>query len=204
VPPVRVYSRQQTGRPVRVVWALEEIGVPYDLTTLSVEETKQEEHLARHPLGRVPVLEIGDQSLFESTSLCLHLADEHPESGLIPPIGSPERPLVYQWAIFAMTEVEPPIVEYLVHSQSNADRAAAGVARFGTVAAVLERQLDGRAFLVGDSLTAADIVMGAVLALARLGQLLADYPNISRYLERLTTRPAFQRAAAATNALIAS
>jgi glutathione S-transferase len=201
---VRVYYRPNTGRPLRVAWTLNEIGAPYELIRVSAQEAQQPEHLARHPLGRVPVLEQDDQTLFESTSLCLHLADNYPDAELIPPIGSRDRPVVYQWTIFAMTEIEPAVVEFLVHGKTNPERAAAGAERFKTAAAVIEQALNGREFLVGGSLSVADIVTGGVLALAELGQLNADYPNISAYVQRLQARPAFQQAAMASESILAN
>jgi len=79
---------------------LEEIGVPYELTVMTRDERKSAEHISRHPLGRVPVIELDDgRLLFESAAICIQLADLHPEAGLIPPVGSPERGLVYQWSL---------------------------------------------------------------------------------------------------------
>jgi glutathione S-transferase len=203
---VRVYYRPGSGRPVRVAWLLEEIGAPYEPVSVSAEEVKAPEHLARQPLGRVPVLETDGEVLFESTAICLHLADKHPEAGLIAGLGSPDRARVYQWASFAMTEVEPAIVEFGRHSQSDPERAAAGADRFRAGAAVIERALEGHEFLVEDRLTAADIVAGGVLGLAARRGLLpaAELPQVSAYVERLVARPAFARAAAATESSLAA
>jgi glutathione S-transferase len=201
---MRVYYRPQAGRPVRVAWVLEEIEAAYEPAPISTEEAKEPAHLARHPLGRVPVLERDGDTLFESTAICLHLADEYPDAGLTGPIGSPERALVYQWAIFAMTEIEPAVVEVSRHGQSDPDRAAAGAERFQAAAAAIETALDGHDFLVGDRLTVADVVTGGVLALAqRRTSLTADYPRITAYLEHLMSRPAFERAVTATESALA-
>jgi glutathione S-transferase len=148
----------------------------------------------------VPVLEIDDEVLFESTAICLHLADRYPEAGLIGPVGSHDRAVVYQWALFAMTEIEPAVLEFAWHSESDPERAAAGADRFRAGAAVMERALEGREFLVGERLTVADIVAGAVLAGATRRKLLpaAGLPRIGAYVDRLIARPALVRAAAAT------
>jgi glutathione S-transferase len=184
---------------------LEEVGAPYEPISVSTEEAGGPEHLARHPLGRVPVLEHDGEVLFESTAICLHLADLHPEAGLIPPLASPSRALVYQWALFAMTEVEPAAIEVSRYADSDPERATAGSDRFRASAAVIERALDGREFLVEDRLTVADIVTGGVLGLraARRLRAAADLPRISAYVDRLTARPAFARAAAATESSLA-
>ena len=202
---MRVYYRPLSGRPVRVAWLLEEVGEPYEPARVTTEEVKEPEHLARHPLGRVPVLETDGEVLFESTAICLQLADTHPDAGLIGPLGSPERALVYQWALFAMTELEPAVLEVLRHSQTDPERAAVGAERFGATAAVVEHELDGQEFLVGDRLTVADIVTAGVLGLAaRRTSLIGDLPRITAYVDRLTARPAFRRAAAATESALAS
>jgi glutathione S-transferase len=202
---MRVYYRPQAGRPVRVAWVLEEIEAAYEPAPVSSEEAKEPPHLARHPLGRVPVLEADGETLFESTAICLHLADRYPEAGLIGPVGSPERARVYQWALFAMTEVEPAVVEVFRHGQSDPERAAAAAERFRAAAEVIERALEGREYLVGGDLTVADIVTAGVLGLAaRRTSLTAGCPGITAYLDRLTSRPAFRRAAAATESALAN
>src|ERR1019366_3742256 len=94
---MRIYHRRGAGRPIRIVWTLEELGVSYDLVTLTSEEAAAGEHRLRHPLGRVPVLEDDEGTVFESTALCLHVADLHPDAGLAPAVGTRDRALVYQW-----------------------------------------------------------------------------------------------------------
>ena len=83
----RLYHREGAGRPPRVRWALEEVGAPYDFVVMDSEAGRGEEHAQRHPLVRVPVLETDDGMLFESAALCLHIADLHPDAGLIPAPG---------------------------------------------------------------------------------------------------------------------
>jgi glutathione S-transferase len=94
---MRIYHRGGAGRPIRIVWTLEELGISYDLVTLTSEEAAAGEHRLRHPLGRVPVLEDDEGTVFESTALCLYVTDLHPEAGLAPAVGTRDRALVYQW-----------------------------------------------------------------------------------------------------------
>jgi glutathione S-transferase len=122
---VRVFHRDRAGRPLRVIWTLEEIGAPYELTVMTHEEGRGEEHRRRHPLGRVPVLEDNEGFLFESAAMCLHLGDLHPEAGLVPPVGTHDRALVYQWACFAPAELEPPLFEAWTQAERDPERAAA-------------------------------------------------------------------------------
>jgi glutathione S-transferase len=200
---VRLYYRPGTGRPVRVAWTLEELGVPYEPVAVTPEEVEGAEYRSGcHPLGRVPALEEDGRTTYESTGLVFDLADRHPDGGLMPAIGSADRRLVYQWAIMAMTEVEKPLVEVLVHGQSDPARGEAGVAAFKASVTPYEEALGSREYLVGDSLTAADIVSSGVLAIGRLASLLDDLPNVNAYVSRNFARPAFQRAATATASLI--
>ena len=107
--PPRLYYMPRT-RSSRVLWLLKEIGAPYELTEIRGAERRSDEHLLRHPLGRVPALQLGDgATMFESAAICLQLADLNPGAGLIGPVGSTGRGLVYQWVVFAVSELEAPL-----------------------------------------------------------------------------------------------
>jgi glutathione S-transferase len=188
----RLYHREGAGRPRRVRWALEEAGAPYDLVVMTQEEGQGEEHARRHPLGRVPVLETEDGTLFESAALCLQVADLHPEADLIPPPGSFERGQVYQWSIFAMSELEPTLIRaHLARRESDTDAQAKADARLDKTFAAVENALEGRDYIVG-RFTVADVVLGGVLESARRFEILPSSPNILAYLARLDARPAKQ------------
>jgi glutathione S-transferase len=135
---LRVYHREYAGRPIRALWTLEEIGAPYELTLMSWEEGSAEEHRARHPLGRVPVLEDDEGYVFESTAICLHLADLHPQAELLPPPGTHERALAYQWSCFAPAELEPPLIEAAIFRGSDPARAAKARGHFVAAAGAME------------------------------------------------------------------
>jgi len=191
---MRVYHRQHAGRPLRIIWMLEEIGEPYELTVIDREESKAAEHLARHPLGRVPVLEDDEGLIFESAAMCLQIGDQHPESGLMPPLGTHERGLVYQWAVFAPAEIEPPLFEAWSQADKDAERAAAGRKRFDTAAEVVLAALDGRDYLVGDRFTVADVMIGTALLFTTRAGFAEELPQgLKDYNARLSSRPAFQR-----------
>ncbi len=191
----RLYQREGAGRPPRVRWALEETGAPYEWVVMTPEEGRLEEHARRHPLGRVPVLETADGLLFESAALCLHVADSHPESGLIPAPGAFARAQVYQWAFFAMTELEPAVVgAYVAGRGGDAEAAAKAEQRLGKAWNALAAALGEGAYLVGGEFTIADVVVGGVLESARKFDLLPDDDRVLAYLARLDERPAKQRA----------
>jgi len=193
---MRLYHVPNT-RSTRVLWLLEEIGPPYDLTVMTADERRREEHVARHQLGRVPVIEDDDGFVFESLAILLHIADQHPDAGLIPPLGSHDRALVYQWSVFAMTELEPAVLAvFSARRAEDEERLATATSEFADAAAVVERALGDGEYLVGDRFTVADLVCAAVLMFARRAELTESLPRIGAYLERIELRPARQRALA--------
>jgi glutathione S-transferase len=194
---LRVFHRERAGRPLRIVWTLEEANVPYELVVMTREESGGEQHLTRHPLGRVPVLEDDDGFVFESAAVCLHVADLHPEAGLVPPVGSHDRALVYQWACFAPAELEPPLFEAWLQAERDPERAARARRRFGAAMDAVDQALGDADYLVGRRFTVADVLVGtALLFTARAGIAEDVPPRLQQYLGRLGERPAFQRAAA--------
>ena len=197
---MRVFHREHAGRPVRVVWTLEELGQPYELTVMSREESRSEEHRARHPLGRVPVLEDDEGFVFESAAICLHLADMHPEAGLVPTLGTHDRALVYQWACFAPAELEPPLIESAMQAERDPERAAAARRRFDAAAGAVAGALDGEQYLVAGRFSVADVLVGTALAFTARAGLAEELPaSLKDYLARLAQRPAYQRAVERTS-----
>ena len=186
-------------RSTRPRWMLEELGLPYELVRLDPNkgETRSDEHTNRHPLQHVPVLETRDGSVFESAAIVLHLADLHPEKKMLGAVGSHARALAYQWLFFAMTELEPPCIEFtLLKKAGKGDGPEATVMRekFSLAIRPLERRFSSGDYLIGDEFSAGDVVVGAVLSWAGMLGLVVDADNISAYLERIRARPAFKKA----------
>jgi glutathione S-transferase len=194
----RLYYMPRT-RSSRVLWLLAEIGAPYELVKMAPKDRSSAEHLARHPLGRVPALELDDGTvMFESAAICLQLADLHPDSGLIEPLQSAERALIYQWVLFAMTEIEAPLYRWIRDTAENSSDASARE-RFAAAAAAIETALSGRDWLVADHFSVADVVCASVLGSAHSRGLLGEWPGLQAYVERGEARPAFIEAAAISN-----
>jgi glutathione S-transferase len=182
------------SRSTRVCWALEEIGAPYELEVMEAGDRHTDEHRRRHPLGRVPVIEEDDGSfLFESAAIILALADRHPDAGLNHPLGTRERELVYQWVLFAETEIEPYVVIARNERERDPERSAEAADRAATAVTVADEALGEREYIVGERLSAADIVLGAILEFARRQGTVRDAPNVERYVDALMARPAFVR-----------
>ncbi|HEY3946523.1 MAG TPA: glutathione S-transferase family protein, partial [Solirubrobacteraceae bacterium] len=160
--PPRLYYMPRT-RSSRVLWLLEEIGAPYELTEIKGAERRSEEHLRRHPLGRVPALGLGDgTTMFESAAICLQLADLNPDAGLIGTVGSPERGLVYQWVVFAVSELEGPLFRWLRDLREEVTDSPAHD-RFTEAAVAMQSALADHDWLVDDRFSVADVMCASVL-----------------------------------------
>jgi glutathione S-transferase len=191
----RAFDRVGAGRPIRLVWTLEEAGAEFELVTMTAEEAASPSHRARHPMGRVPALVDSAGPVFESTALCLHVADSFPEAGLIPAVGTAERARVYQWSVFAMTEVEAPAVDYYRSKAESPSLAAAAAQRSQAALEAVSSALEGTGdCIAGSGFTVADIVVSEVLRIAaRVGAV--DLPlHVQDYVDGLGARPARLRA----------
>jgi glutathione S-transferase len=182
------------SRGTRVLWTLEEIGEPYDVLIVTREERGSDEYRQLHPLGRVPVIELDDGStIFESAAICLHLADLHPEAELIPPIGTPERGLAYEWSMFGMTEVEKRVFAWLFAKRKGEDLTE-HVEGFVPVADALNDALRDKPWLAGESFTVADILCASMIGNAFSRDLLTEDGLLRDWSERAQRRPANLRA----------
>jgi glutathione S-transferase len=199
---ITLYHTPQS-RSARARWMLEELGVPYEVKKidLAAGEQKRPEYLRLNPNGTVPTLVDGDFVLFESAAIVQHLADKFPEKHRAPPLGTPARGLYYQWMHYAMATVEPPLVTIFMHTimlpeaQRLPRLVDEGRTAVGPALDLLEQKLAGREFILGDELSAADVMLGSTLGWARMMQIVADdRPNLTAYVLRLASRPAYANA----------
>ncbi len=192
------------SRSVRPRWLLEELGVPYELVTLDFakSEHKQSHYMQVHPHGAVPALDDGEVTIFESAAICMHLADKFPDKHLAPPVGSAARALYYQWMVYSMATLEPPVLQVFLHTvmlpedKRSARAADEGRQKFGEVALVLSQALAGRPYILGEQFSAADVMLGSTLGWAHAMGLLNGHAELEAYVRRLTERPAYKRAQA--------
>ena len=190
------------SRSQRVRWLLRELGLDYDSNLVNLEEGEQKsaEYLAVHPLGVVPAYKSDDYIMLESVAITMQLIDEHPESGLAPPIGTPERAAYYQWCVFSCAELDYPLTRItwnelvLPEDQRDPASAKAGHDQFRPRAEMLSNHLRDRNFVLGKSFSGADILIGYNCFWATLTDSLASYPVLKTYLRRLQDRPAYQEA----------
>jgi glutathione S-transferase len=184
---------------------LEEIHEPYELTVMTREQGSGDEHRARHPLGRVPVVQLDDGYVFESAAICLHLADLYPGAGLIAGRGTYARALAYQWSIFAPAELEPPLIEAAISREAEPERAGKARARFFKAADAVAQSVDGGEYLVDGSFGVADVLVSTALSFAKRAKFPEPFPSVlDGYLTGLFERPAYQRALERASAAPAS
>lgn len=183
-------------RDLRVRWALEEAGLPYQQKLLGPGENNTPEHRALQPFGQVPVYQEGDLTLFESGAILLHIA--HKSSSLLP-ADVAGRAQVSQWMFAALNSVEPHISNLTTIDLFNANEEWAKLRRPGAEKFLrgrldaLSTALAAREYFTGQ-FTVAELLMTTVLRNLRHTEILADYPNLSAFQARCEARPAFQRA----------
>lgn len=186
------------GRIVR--WMLEEIGQPYETVILDYKTTmKAPEYLALNPMGKVPTVVHDGQVVTECAAICTYLADAFPAAGLMPK----NRAAFYRWMFFGAGPVEAAVTDKALGVAVPDDRRAmVGYSNFDTVMDVLERQLSAGPYICGEAFSAADVYVGSQVSFGlRFGNI-APRPVFTAYAERLTARPAYQKANEIDNALL--
>jgi glutathione S-transferase len=187
------------ARDTRVRWALEEVGQPYEVRPVSFKAMKEPAHLALHPFGKIPTYEEGDHALFETGSIILHIAERH--AGLLPDDAN-ARARAIAWMIAALNTVEPPILELETAKLLERDkpwskeRLPLVEDRVRDRLKQLSSRLGGADWLDG-AFSAGDLMMVHVLQRLKPSGILDEYPNLTAYVARAESRPAYKRAFAA-------
>jgi len=190
------------SRAGRIVWLLEELGLPYEINKMSFhpKDLKSDAHRARHPLGRVPVLNDGDVSIFVSGAIVDYILERHKNGGLKPAVDDDRFPAYQQWFHYCEGMVMPPVNTVVVHTillpEDRRDANVLGQAQRLLTKALepVNQQLEGKDYLIGD-FSGADIMLGHACFMAnRIGSVSDEMVHLKAYVERVTTRPAFQTA----------
>ena len=190
------------SRAGRIVWLLEELELPYDINKMafSQEDLKSDEHRARHPLGRVPVLDDGEIQIYESGAIVEYVLERHKNGGLKPTVDSELYPQYLQWFHYCEGMVMPPVNTIVVHTVLlPTDRRDATV--LGQAQKLLSKALEpvnqtlaGKDYLIGD-FSGADIMLGHACFMSnRLGCVSEEMANLKGYVGRVESRSAFQTA----------
>jgi glutathione S-transferase len=196
---LKLYAAPRT-RSLRVAWLLEELGADYEVVLSEFRPTRSEFFIQATPTGKFPTIDDDGLILFESGAIIEYLLERHDGSPLMPAAGTKEKAQWLQWLHFADATAFPPlgIVIWLTVYRDDADRHQALIEdarrRAATAFTVLETALGGRKWVLGDTFTAADVMLGFTLLAARMLGVLEDDSPLGRYLQRLQARPAFERA----------
>ncbi|MBX4959317.1 glutathione S-transferase family protein [Rhizobium lentis] len=187
------------ARDMRVRWALEEAGQPYEVRLVSFETMKQPAHLARQPFGQIPTYEEGDLTLFESGAIVLHIAERH---GVLLPEDAIGRARAIAWMFAALNTVEPPIFDHSLARILERDQPWYEQ-RLHALEGSIRKRLGSLAARLGDAdwldgaFSAGDLLMVTVLLRLKSTTILDEYPSLAAYVARAEARPAYQRAFAA-------
>lgn len=194
------------ARDTRIRWAFEEVGQPYEVRLVSMAAMKEPAHRAIHPFGQIPTYEEGGLALFESGSIILHIAEQHP--GLLP-TSAGARARAISWMFAAVSTVEPPILEFATAKIAEGSEAWTPQ-RLPLVEARVHHRLRELSARLGDAewldgeFTAGDLMMVHVLQRLKPSGLIKQHPSLVAYMERAEARPAYQRAFAAQYAVNAA
>ncbi|BAY35621.1 glutathione S-transferase domain-containing protein (plasmid) [Nostoc carneum NIES-2107] len=183
-------------RSIRVRWVLQELGVEFEAISINMRagEHRTPDFLTINPTGKLPVLIDGEHIITESIAIALYLGEKYPESNLVP-TDLLVRAQLYRWLLFTATELEQPLWRIAHHRFIYPEElrlpAEIPLARqdFTNMAVVLENHLLDRQFVVGEQVTVADFVLAYTLDWANEVQLLATFPTLVDYMERMYKRP---------------
>ncbi|GAB2550207.1 glutathione S-transferase family protein [Rhodanobacter koreensis] len=184
------------ARDMRVRWALEEVGQPYEVRLVSFSAMKEPAHRALHPFGQIPTYEEGDLVLFESGAIVFHIAEHH--AGLLPDDAN-ARACAITWMFAAVNTMEPPILELQTAKFLEGDKPWSRQ-RLPLVLDRIRDRLGQLSVRLGDAdwldgtFSAGDLMMAGVLLRLKASGLLDEYPNLATYVARAEARPAFKRA----------
>ena len=190
------------SRAQRVLWLLEELQLEYNLNKIKFHpsELKSDEHRKRHPLGRVPVLEDEEITIYESGAIVEYLIARHSNGELKPEVSDPAFPNYLQWFHYCEGMIMPPMNTIVVHTvllpPERRDETVLGQAQrlLNNALKPVNENLEGKDYLIGD-FSGADIMLGHSCFMSnRLGCVSDDMSNIKAYVERLESRPAFKKA----------
>ena len=190
------------SRAGRIVWLLEELGLEYNINKMAFnpKDLKSDEHRARHPLGRVPVLDDGEVRIYESGAIVEYVIERHKNGGLKPEVSDGLYPEYLQWFHYCEGMVMPPVntivVQTLLLPPDRRDDIVLGQAQRLLAKALepVDESLAGRDYLIG-AFSAADVMLGHACFMSnRLGCVSDEMANLKGYVERISERPAFKTA----------
>jgi glutathione S-transferase len=196
------YSPQSRATGARIL--LEELGAPYDLHVLNMKagEQRQPAYLAVNPLGKVPAIRHGEALVTEQVAIYIYLADLFPRAGLTPALDDIRRGPYLRWIAYYGSSFEPALIDSFMNREP-APVTQSPYSDYDSMLGALEAQLSKGPYLLGERMTAADILWGVAFSWTMMFGLVPKKDVFVRYAERITQRPAFQRISAADDEMAA-
>ena len=191
---MKLYWCPQT-RSTRALWMLEEAGVAYELERVDIQNPERRntaEFLEASPMGKVPALVDGEVRMSESAAICLYVGDRYGPGTLAPAIDDPARGEFLYWLMYTPAVIEPSMSEKFNGVEPNRHRSGWG--DFELMIETLERGIADRSWILGDTFTAADVMLGSSVVFMRMFDMLPASEALSAYADRCLARPAYQRA----------
>jgi glutathione S-transferase len=201
---VTLYYAPQS-RALGALALLEELGADYDLQVLNLKagESRQPAFLAINPLGKVPTVVHEGAVITEQPAVYQYLAELYPEAGLSPAPGTPLRGPYLRWLAYYGSSFEPALIDKAMKLPP-ASPSLVPYGDYDSTMKVLSDQLEKGPYLLGETLTAADILWGVALSWTVAFKMVPDTPAIRAYFERIVARPAVQRAQAREAEILAA
>jgi glutathione S-transferase len=195
---LKIYGTSRS-RANRVIWMAEELGIAYETISIDLTAPRDPAFLAINPNGRLPAIDDDGFHLFESMAINLYLAKKH--GGPLAPRDTHEDAKMTQWSFWAVTELEKPGLDYLMHTiflppeKRDASIPGKALETLKRPIAVLDQALEATGYLLGERFTAADLNVGNFVAyLASAREFLGHFPHVADFVGRVVARPAFKKA----------
>lgn len=190
---MKIFWAPQTRSP-RVLWMLEELGVNYQRELVDLRNPNRkdsDEFRAASPMGKVPAIVDGDVRMSESAAICLYLADRYSAGKLAPAVDHPSRGKFLYWLMYTPAVIEPCMSEKVNGVEPARQRSGWG--DFDLMIETLENGIDGKEWILGDTFTAADVMLGSSVVFLRLFDMLPESEVLGAYADRCLARPAYTR-----------
>lgn len=191
---MKLYWAPQT-RSARALWMLEETGADYERELVDIRDPNREdsdEFREASPMGKVPALSDGEVHMSESAAICLYLADRYASGTLAPAIDDPLRGKFLYWLFYTPAVVEPAMSEKFNDVDPN--RTRSGWGDFDLMVETLENGIRDKTWILGDTFTAADVMLGSSAVFLRAFNMLPESELLESYADRCLSRPAYQKA----------
>jgi glutathione S-transferase len=193
---ITLFHSPQT-RSSATLTLLEELGAPYELHVLNMKAGEQREsaYLAVNPLGKVPAIRHRGALVTEQVAIFLYLADLFPAAGLAPAIGDLRRGPYLRWLVYYAACYEPALVDR-ARKREPAPLAMSPYGDFDTMLGTVVERIANSPYLLGDTLSAADLLWGMALHWGTMFKIVPENPVIAHYVANITARPSFAKVAA--------